>query len=66
MDRLDRDTKRSHGASSLQAYDNEREGLIVLLGTLAIYVEDDGKVQTIVARLVEALSTPSQKVTDLF
>lgn len=44
-------------------YDNQRQGLVILLGTLARYIDNEDKVRSISQRLVEALKTPSQKVS---
>ncbi|GMT19301.1 hypothetical protein PFISCL1PPCAC_10598 [Pristionchus fissidentatus] len=54
----DRITKLPDG----QVYDNQRQGLVILLGTLAKYIGNEDKVRSISQRLVEALKTPSQKV----
>lgn len=44
-------------------YDTLRQSIVVLLGTLAQHLEkDDPKVKPIVAKLIEALSTPAQLV----
>uniref|UniRef100_A0A915EVC0 Uncharacterized protein n=1 Tax=Ditylenchus dipsaci TaxID=166011 RepID=A0A915EVC0_9BILA len=46
-------------AGEVGEHDNLHTGLIILIGTLARHLENnDGKIRKIVARLIEALSTP--------
>lgn len=48
-------------------YDTLRQSIVVLLGTLAQHLEkDDPRVKPIVAKLIEALSTPAQLVLNHF
>ena len=47
-------------------YDSIRQSVIILMGSLAKHLDhSDPKIKPIVAKLVEALSTPSQQVKSL-
>lgn len=55
---LDKAPKSSH-------YDNIRQAVVILMGSLARHLEkDDERIQPIVRRLLAALSTPSQQVQE--
>lgn len=46
------------------SYDSVRQSVVILMGSLAKHLEkSDPKVKPIVAKLITALSTPSQQVT---
>lgn len=46
------------------SYDAVRQSVVILMGSLARHLDkDDKKVKPIVAKLIDALSTPSQQVT---
>ena len=50
-------------APSTASYDAIRQSVVILMGTLAKHLDPDNpKIKPIVARLIEALSTPSQQV----
>lgn len=45
-------------------YDSVRQSVVILMGSLAKHLDkSDPKVKPIVAKLITALSTPSQQVT---
>lgn len=55
---LDKAPKSSH-------YDNIRQAVVILMGSLARHLDkDDERIQPIVRRLLAALSTPSQQVQE--
>lgn len=48
-------------------YDSVRQSVVILMGSLAKHLDkNDPKVKPIVAKLITALSTPSQQVTTSF
>ncbi len=48
------------------SYDSVRQSVVILMGSLAKHLDkNDPKVKPIVAKLITALSTPSQQVRDL-
>uniref|UniRef100_W8CCK9 Translational activator GCN1 n=1 Tax=Ceratitis capitata TaxID=7213 RepID=W8CCK9_CERCA len=48
-----------------QSYDNVRQAVVILMGSLARHLEpDDIRIEPIVRRLISALSTPSQQVQE--
>ena len=47
------------------SFDNIRQAVVILMGSLARHLDkDDKKIQPIVQRLITALSTPSQQVQE--
>ena len=54
-------------APNSREYDEVRQSVVILLGTLAKHLDkDDPKIKPIVAKLTETLSTPSQAVSRKF
>ncbi|KMY91456.1 uncharacterized protein Dsimw501_GD28194 [Drosophila simulans] len=52
-------------APKSQSYDNIRQAVVILMGSLARHLEkDDKRIDPIVKRLITALSTPSQQVQE--
>ncbi|KAM7361540.1 lethal (3) 80Fj [Cochliomyia hominivorax] len=52
-------------APKSQSYDNIRQAVVILMGSLARHLEkDDKRIEPIVRRLLTALSTPSQQVQE--
>lgn len=48
------------------SYDSVRQSVVILMGSLAKHLDkNDPKVKPIVAKLITALSTPSQQVSNL-
>ncbi|KAL3209991.1 hypothetical protein MRX96_037536 [Rhipicephalus microplus] len=53
------------GAPRDQSYDQVRQSVVILMGTLARHLDkDDQKVKPIVNRLIDTLATPSQQVQE--
>ncbi|XP_011194571.1 eIF-2-alpha kinase activator GCN1 [Zeugodacus cucurbitae] len=52
-------------APKSQTYDNVRQAVVILMGSLARHLDaDDTRIEPIVRRLISALSTPSQQVQE--
>lgn len=52
-------------APDSRSYDNIRQAVVILMGSLARHLDkDDARIQPIVKRLLSALSTPSQQVQE--
>lgn len=52
-------------APKSQSFDNIRQAVVILMGSLARHLEkDDKRIEPIVRRLITALSTPSQQVQE--
>ncbi|XP_053962827.1 eIF-2-alpha kinase activator GCN1 isoform X1 [Anastrepha ludens] len=52
-------------APKSQSYDNVRQAVVIIMGSLARHLEaDDVRIEPIVRRLIAALSTPSQQVQE--
>lgn len=52
-------------APNISAYDNIRQAVVILMGSLARHLDkDDKRIEPIVHRLMAALSTPSQQVQE--
>uniref|UniRef100_A0AC35TKU5 TOG domain-containing protein n=1 Tax=Rhabditophanes sp. KR3021 TaxID=114890 RepID=A0AC35TKU5_9BILA len=56
--------KKLSGLSNSAADDITRQGLVILVGTLAKYLDDNDKIMDVLMKLMSILTTPSQPVQE--